>query len=261
MSIAFSVDLEPNKDGSFDGVKEAMNWFDAVVPRGTVYATYRVANEHPDLVDSLATDHEIGAHIHPREFGHDHDQFARLEQSRQRELIKRTRTAIAVATGCNPVAVTAFRAGRHSASLTTLSVLTDLGFTVDASTNVNYDTLPAELAHAQEPIKLENGLVELPTSYYRPSLFSADGLRRIDNRTITATASTLREDSLLCSGLRALRMLFASTDGVISMYMHPYDATEYHEDLVNVGQPFRDRIERLFTDIERFVSASDITDY
>lgn len=136
--LAFSVDLEPNKDGTLTGIEKAMAWFDETVPRGTVYTTYRIATELPDVVAALAVDNEIGVHVHPREFGHDHDQLAELSTDRQRGLIRRTRAAVAEAASMRSDDIVSFRAGRHSASEATFAVLADLGFTVDASINVRY---------------------------------------------------------------------------------------------------------------------------
>lgn len=258
MQLMFSVDLEPNKDRSVDGVADAMAWYDRVVPSSTVYATYRIAEELPGVLKQLARNHEIGVHVHPREFGHEHDQLAQLPEARQRDVIEQTRVAVAAAIDVNATELTAFRAGRHSADLTTLDVIRDLGFVVDASANLNYEWLPEYLARASGPTVLGNGLLEIPTSYYEPSLFSMLGLRRFDNRTVTATASTLRSDSVLCSGVRAVESLFARADGVVSMYMHPYDATTHHRELQNAGQPFRNRIEHLFSTVDQFVTASEI---
>ena len=33
--FAFSVDLEPNKDDTLDGIRDAMEWFDETIPRFT----------------------------------------------------------------------------------------------------------------------------------------------------------------------------------------------------------------------------------
>jgi len=78
MRLAFSVDLEPNKDRSFAGIHEAMDWFDEVVPRGTVYTTRQIASKQPSIVKDLSENHEIGVHVHPKEFGYDHDDLASL---------------------------------------------------------------------------------------------------------------------------------------------------------------------------------------
>lgn len=255
MSVAFSVDLEPNKDGSFDGVGEAIRWFDEVVPRGTAFVTHRIATERPDIVGDLAPNHEIGVHVHPREFGHDHDQLAELPADRQRELIEQTRIALR---SIVDQPVDSFRAGRHSLSLDTVSVLSDLGFETDASVNVRYrDYLPDEIPERRAPFTFDNGMVEIPTSYTVPSLVSLPGLRVFPARTVTATANTLRNDLRLCSGIRAVRAVFADAD-VVSMYMHPYDATDYHGDLQNAGETFRDRAERLLGDVEDFLTISDV---
>lgn len=112
--LAFSVDLEPNKDGTFAGVADAMTWFDNVVPNGTVFSTYSIAVEQPGLLAKLASAHEIGVHIHPREFGHEHDQFAELSRTRQREILSTSREAIAEASGLRESQIVSFRAGRHS---------------------------------------------------------------------------------------------------------------------------------------------------
>ncbi|MBX0285481.1 polysaccharide deacetylase family protein [Halomicroarcula sp. F28] len=258
--VAFSVDLEPNKDDTLDGVAEAMHWFDDVVPRGTVYATHRIATELPEVVADLAADHEIGVHVHPREFGHEHDQLAELDADRQRELIRRTRSTLAEAASVDKREVTAFRAGRHSASETTFDVLQKLGFEVDASINVRYtDYLPESLTARQKPFTLDSGLFELPTTYARPPLLSRVGLRLYPNRELTATANTLRSDRRGCSGLRALAWLRDETTG-LSMYMHPYDATDHHADLENTGSQFRNRIRELFEPVNSkdFVSAGDL---
>jgi hypothetical protein len=258
--FAPSVDLEPNKDDTFDGVAEAMSWFDRVVPRGTIYATYRVATERPEIIESLTETHEIGVHVHPREFGHDHDQFAELGADRQRDLLEETRTALADAAGLDETDIVAFRAGRHAANETTLDVLADLGFTVDASVNVRYrEYMPADVTGRSTPFEHESGLVELPTTYGEPALFSRVGLRAGPGVTFTATAHELRSDRRLCSGSRALRWLFEATDGVVSMYMHPYDATAHHSDLENSGQAFRDRLTKLLDWSDRtLVTASDV---
>lgn len=256
--IAFSVDLEPNKDDSLTGVKEAMEWYKEAVPRGTLYVTYRIATELPDVVASLAETHEIGVHVHPREFGHENDELAELPPERQRDLISRTRTTLSEAGGISEDRITTFRAGRHSASEETFDVLRTLGFTVDASINVRYDEyLPAGLRTQSDPFLLSNGLVELPTTYITPSLLSRVGLRVFPQRTVTATAATLRSDSLLCSGLRAVRAILSANVPVVSMYMHPYDASSYHG-LQNGGQTFRNRVETVLSEENRFLSASEV---
>lgn len=258
--VAFSVDLEPNKDDTLDGVAEAMRWFDDVVPRGTVYATHRVATELPDLIADIAIDHEIGVHVHPREFGHGHDQLAEVNADRQRELITVTRMRLAEAAGVDEHEVTAFRAGRHSARETTFQVLADLGFEVDASVNVRYTNyLPESLTAKQDPFRLDSGLLELPTTYGRPSLFSLERLRLFPGRELTATANTLRSDRRGCSGLRALSWLRDEMNG-FSMYMHPYDATTHHTELDNNGTEFRERVECLLDPVpsSAFVTAKDL---
>lgn len=260
MSVAFSVDLEPNKDGSFEGIAGAMDWFSDLIPRGTVYTTYRIGAKRPEIVDSLAADYEIGVHVHPQEFGHDHDDLAALPYDRQRELIDETRTTVAKAAGVEPAELTAFRAGRHRASPTTLSVLADLGFTVDASVNVRYrEYMPDAVTNHMRPFKHKNGLVELPTTYGEPPLLSRVGLRAGLNGNVTATAHELRTDRRLCTGLRALSWLFEAINGVVSMYIHPYDATTHHATMTNAGGQFRRRLEILFETSDRsFVTASDV---
>lgn len=258
--IAFSVDLEPNKDDSMDGIREAMEWFDQTIPRGTVYATHRIARELPEVVSMLAEDHEIAVHVHPREFGHEHDQLADLAVERQRELIATTRESVAEAAGMDREDVVSFRAGRHSASEETFDVLADLGFEVDASINVRYtDYLRPLLTERTKPFHMDTGLLEVPTTYYRPSVLSRAGLRIFPQRELTATANTLRTDSLTCTGTRAVRGLISSTSGV-SMYMHPYDATEYHGDLPNAGPVFRDRLEEILSAVDpsTYVTATDL---
>lgn len=265
MWLALSVDLEPNKDDTLTGIDDAMEWFDETVPRGTVYATYRIATELPTVLESLAETHEIGVHVHPREFGHEHDQLAELSAKRQRELIDETRTALADAISTPPSRITSFRAGRHSASLDTLAVLSELEFDVDASVNVRYDDyLPDRLTTRVEPTWIDDELLELPTTYYRPSLLSRASLRVFPQREITATANTLRTDSPICSGVRAIRELFSSTRSGVSMYMHPYDATNYHTALPNAGSEFRDRLETIVADAndgDAFVTATDVRDH
>lgn len=259
MWVAFSVDLEPNKDGSLDGIRDAMEWFDDTVPRGTVYATYRIARELPDVLERLAEDHEIGVHVHPQEFGHERDQLAELSSTRQRELIRTTRHALADAASITPEGITAFRAGRHSAGRDTFAALSELGFAIDASVNVRYtDYLPKSMTSRTEPFSLDNGLVELPTTYYRPPLLSAVGVCASPHRTVTATANTLRTDSWICSGDRSIRGLFAAVDSGVSMYMHPYDATTYHDSLENNGPEFRRRVTELLGDGTKFVTASAV---
>jgi hypothetical protein len=261
-SAALSVDLEPNKDDTMDGVRDAMEWFDQTVPRGTIFATHRIATEMPDLLAMLAEPHEIGVHVHPREFGHERDQLAELDAARQREVISETRGAVADAVGVDASEITVFRAGRHSASEATLDVLAGLGFDVDASINVRYtDYLPASLTERRGPFSTDAGLLELPTTYVRPSPLSLAGLRVFPQRTVTATANTLRTDSRGCTGLRALRTVFERATSGVSMYMHPYDGTDYHGSLENSGRVFRRRAESLLQELEgdlRFVTASNL---
>ena len=259
MSIAFSVDLEPNKDGTFDGVGEAMSWVDVTVPQATIYATHRAATNRPEILESFVADHEIGVHVHPKEFGYEADDLARLPRQRQRELIGKTRQTVASAAGLNPGDLTAFRAGRHKAGPETLAVLSDMGFEIDASVNIRYrEHMPAGVIDRSIPFEHGSGLVELPTTYGEPSLLSRVGLRAGLGGNITATAHELRTDRRFCSGLRALSWLFGATDGIVSMYMHPYDATSY-EGLENDGLEFRQRIETLLSETEReFVTASNI---
>jgi hypothetical protein len=267
MRAALSVDLEPNKDGSLDGVREAMAWFDRVVPRGTVFATYRIAADLPGLLADLAPSHEIGVHVHPREFGIEHDELARLDSERQRELIARTRTAVGDAIGVDPAEVGSFRAGRHSASPTTLAVLADLGFAVDASVNVRYrEHLPSVVLDRSAPFQLDTtaafdnyalgDLVEVPTSFARPRPLTRPWLYTRGGPAV-ATANTLRTDRLGCSGERALQMALRSSE-LFSMYLHPYDTTDYHE-LANAGEPFRWRFESLVDDLNsEYLTASGV---
>jgi len=255
----FSVDLEPNKDDTMEGVRDAMRWFDETVPRGTVFATHRIAVEAPDLLAELASSHEIGVHVHPREFGHEHDQLAELPPDRQRELIAQTRFEIADAVGTEPVS---FRAGRHSASRETLRVLANLGFAVDASLNVRYDEyLPKDISERSEPFEL-NGITEIPATHGELPTMSRCGVRALAERPVTTTAATLRADRWGCRGLTAF-MHLAKTFKFISFYMHPYDATNYH-DLENCGEMYRERmekvIERLDNNSVQFVTAENISD-
>lgn len=254
--VAFSVDLEPNKDGSLDGVRDAMTWFNEVVDRGTVFTTYRIADELPGLITELAETHEIGVHVHPREFGHSHDKLATLPADRQRELIEKTRTKITDETGVEPVS---FRAGRHSASRETLAVVSDLGFSVDASINIRYDEyFTADQREQTEPFEVER-LLEVPVTHGTLPLFSRCGVRSAVERPVTATASTLRTDRLGCSGLEAVEHVLKNAS-VGSFYMHPYDATDYHSDLSNSGNVFQTRVERLLAPIksEACVTTSDL---
>lgn len=262
-AIVISVDLEPNKDDTLTGVADAMSWFDRVVPRGSIFATHRIATELPGVVEQLAADHGVGVHVHPREFDHDHDELARLPADRQREIIARTRGALADAAGIDVDQVDTFRAGRHSASETTLSILSELGFRLDASVHVRYDEhLPADLLGRTEPFVLPGtNLVELPTSHTRLSLASRCGLRGALEGPVPATAATLRADRWGCPGLSAVTRVVESVE-TASLYMHPYDATTYH-DLENAGSPFRERLRALVAalrrDGSRFVRASDVT--
>lgn len=241
--FAFSVDLEPNKDDSLDGIRDAMEWFDEVVDQGTVFTTHEIATELPDVITELVPTHEIGVHVHPREFGHSHDKLAMLPIERQRELIKTTRTKLTEVTGVKPVS---FRAGRHSASRETLAVVSDLGFGVDASINIRYDEhFTADHRERTEPFAIE-GIIEAPVSHGTLPLVSQCGVRSVVERPVTATASTLRTDRLGCSGLDAIEHVLANVS-VGSFYMHPYDATDYHTSLSNTGDTFRDRVERLLT--------------
>lgn len=238
--IVFSVDLEPNKDDTLDGIWDAMEWFDEAISRGTVFATHRIAVEAPDLLAELASSHEIGVHVHPREFGHEHDQLAELPPDRQRELITQTRAEIADATGTEAVS---FRAGRHSASRETLRILAELDFAVDASLNIRYDEyLPKTLTERSEPFDLD-GLTEVPVTHGTLPVLSICGVRALMERPVTATAATLRADRWGCSGMDAVSRLATQTE-VLSFYMHPYDATDHH-DLENGGKAFRRRFEEI----------------
>lgn len=256
-AVLFSVDLEPNKDGTLEGVRDAMEWFDRTVPSGTIFTTYRIADELPDLVAELSESFEIGVHVHPREFGREHDQLAELQESVQREIIAETRAEVARAVDQSPEEVVSFRAGRHSASKTTMTVLRDLGFHVDASVNVRYDDyLPSSITERSEPFEW-NGLVEIPTSYAMLPVLSRCGLRRLMTGPLTATSSTIRSDSWGCHGGLAMAFILEST-AVSSFYMHPYDATEYHS-LKNVGLEFRTRFEKCIESIESpFITSSDV---
>ena len=236
----FSVDLEPNKDDTLNGVREAMEWFNRTVPTGTVFATYRIATELPALLAGLSKSHEIGVHVHPREFGYDHDWLAELSVDCQRSVIDQTRTAITEAVGTEPVS---FRAGRHSASRETFTVLKDIGFAVDASINVRYDEyLSEELTKRSEPFKMEE-LIEVPVTYGTLPVLSRCGFRSVFERPVTATAATLRADRWGCSGETAVKQIAANAP-ICSFYMHPYDTTEYHS-IENSGREFRRRFESL----------------
>ncbi|PSP72829.1 hypothetical protein BRC86_11415 [Halobacteriales archaeon QS_3_64_16] len=187
--------------------------------------------------------------------------MAELPFDRQATLIQRTRDALADACSLEVDEITAFRAGRHSASRETFDALAKLGFDIDASVNVRYGQyLPASMIRRRTPFALEEGLLELPTTYIRPEFPSRLWLRTFPSGTITATANTLRTDRRFCSGKRAIQALVSSSPGV-SLYFHPYDATEYH-DLENDGPTFRRRFERfvarLIKDNAVFQTAGDV---
>lgn len=259
MQLAFSVDLEPNKDGSLRGVEDAMEWFNEIVPTGTAFVTYQIADELPDLVARIDSAHEVGVHVHPREFGHDDDQLAELSREKQRLLIEQTREAVADATGRDPEVLTSFRAGRHSCSQVTLDVLSSLGFAVDASCHVRYDEyLPDRFTRRPDPFVLTNGMFEVPTTHVRPPLISRAGINVFPQRTVTATSATLRTDGWRWTGEQSIDLIFDDA-GPVSMYMHPYDATGYHTEVENSGDAFRDRLERVLpADEERFVTVSEL---
>lgn len=259
MQLAFSIDLEPNADGSFEGVRRVTKWFDTHVGRGTIYVTNETAKELPDSVFALARAHEIGIHVHPREFGYEHDQLAELDKEAQRELIGRTRRSVAEAAGLRTGDLTSFRAGRHSASQVTLSLLAELGFEIDASVNVRYDRfIDEEIRTRVTPVRLATGLVELPTTYVTPRILTRVGVDSLPDRIVTATANTLRTDSLLATGTEKIRYVMQHGPEICSMYMHPYDASDYYPDLENTGSVFRERMESCFGFADEFVSASDV---
>jgi hypothetical protein len=255
-AVAFSVDLEPNKDGTLNGVRDAMEWFDRTVPRGTVFATYRIATELPDLLAELAASHEIGVHVHPREFGHEHDQLAELHRERQAELISTTRDAVADAIGKQSVAINSFRAGRHSIGEKIFSVLNHLNFAVDASVNIRYnDDLPQTVYCKSEPFEY-NGIIEVPTSYASLPLLSSCAVRKLMERPVTATAATLRHDIIGCPGTVAVKHILQKSR-LGSFYAHPYDATDYHK-LNNCGRIFRHRFERLINAVDQVETVTEV---
>jgi hypothetical protein len=254
--LAFSVDLEPNKDNSLEDIGKAMEWFDKTIPRGTIFTTFRIAKEMPDLVSKLSKSNEIGVHVHPKEFGYEHDKLAELGKRRQRELIDQTRMAI---TQCTAQELTTFRAGRHSINSDTIEILPSLGFELDASININYNySLPNDIVTHKSPFILNNGIVEVPTTYIEPCLASLTGIRAFPSGAITATSSTLRNDLRGCSGVRAIESIFYKSE-IISMYMHPYDATVYDNNIVGGGEQFRRRIEDIICESDfKFVTMSEV---
>lgn len=256
-AVVFSVDLEPNMDGTLDEIKSVMNWFERTVPRGTVFTTYRIATEMTGLVSELSESYEIGVHVHPQEFGYEHDQLARLPSEQQQTLIVETRQAIADAVECNPEGITSFRAGRHSASEITIGILRDLQFNVDASVNVQYkDYMLPSVRRRSEPFEWD-GILELPTSYAKLPIVSRCGLRRLFVGPLTANASTLKSDKWGCSGLRATSDILRTAE-VGSFYFHPYDASGY-SDPGNAGDKFRRRFERLMAEFQNeAVTASEL---
>lgn len=259
MRFAVSMDFEPNGDGSTTGLGEALDWFDAAVPRGTIFATRDAAEAFGERLAELSNSHELAVHVHPLEFGHEHDVLARLDPDEQRRLVRETRTAIAAATGTPADELTAFRAGRHAASETTFDVLAGLGFAVDASVNRTYRAhLPAAITDRHGPFRLDCGLLELPTTSAVVPLLSRTGLAAPLWRRVTATASTVRADRGLTTGDRRLRAaLAAARPEVVSIYVHPYDVTGYHADLPNAGETFRARCEGLLSMCSAYVTATD----
>ncbi|AGN00942.1 hypothetical protein L593_04965 [Salinarchaeum sp. Harcht-Bsk1] len=229
-----------------------MDWFSNTIPQGTVFTTHRIATEIPGLISELADQHEIGVHVHPKEFGYDHDQLAELPPNVQSEVISSTRGAIADAIGVDPDSIRSFRAGRHSASEATIEILRDLGFLVDASVNMRYTQhLPSSITQRSKPFNWD-GIFEIPTTFDKIPLFSRYGLRG----TVTATANTLKTDRLLCSGTKAIKYLLSATD-FVSFYMHPFDAISNNN---QGGAEFRQRVERLFStsdDKIQYITASE----
>lgn len=263
--IAFSVDLEPNLDGTLNGVKEAMEWYDDTVPTGTIFTTHTVVKELPDMIRGLADNHEIGVHVHPNEFDFDHDKFAKLPIREQTSLIKKTRNKIESECDINAESITSFRAGRHSIDRNTFEVLSSLGFTTDASINIEYgEKIDDSVVDIDSPTPLYDGILEIPTTYTVPRLFSGLGIRALPRRTITATSSTVRIDRRGLSGSEALREIWSQTDSGFSFYMHPHDASGYHTHLENNGETFRNRIEEFLQGIREgtnFVQMSEISEF
>lgn len=257
--LAMSVDLEPNADGSLDGIADAMDWYDELVDRSTIYTTYRIATELPGLVSELAESHEIGVHVHPVEFGFDHDGFANLRRDDKSRTVSETRDALLSVAGVD--AVRSFRAGRHSVDDETLDVLQRNGFDVDASINVNYGGVE-RLMTQRQPCTVTTNFVEIPVSYYEPRWLSKQGLDKVlrRNRYVTATASTLRTDTFVSTGVELLEPLFHDPDlDTISMYLHPYDVSG-HSARGGIGNACRNRFEKVFGWTDEFVTASDVYD-
>jgi peptidoglycan/xylan/chitin deacetylase (PgdA/CDA1 family) len=210
----------------------------------------------------LADNHEIGVHVHPKEFGYEHDRLARLNPVQQQNLIRETRTSVANAADLPEDEIISFRAGRHSIGQTTWRILAEEGFETDASVNVQYEEkVPKRARKKCGVFKLPNDLVEIPISWYKPPLFSLPGLWSFPQRTVTATSSTIRIDRRGCTGYDAFQWLVTNLNTNLSTYLHPHDATDYHKNLDNNGKVFRKRFEKLVHNLDcEQVTASQIAE-
>lgn len=255
--LALSIDLEPNPDGTISDVPEIMRWYDNLVQGSTIYTTYKIATEIPQIVAELSRSHEIGMHVHPKEFGYEHDDFTKLSYENKRKIISTTMEELLSIRGVD--SVDSFRAGRHCIDDDTLNLIREEGFSVDASYNINYGG--AKNIDSKHPVLLSNNLVELPVSYYEPRWLSKQGLNKIlrKNRFITATASTLRSDTRISNGVELLKPLFTDSEiDIVSMYLHPYDLSDNSTNIKNSGAECRARLKHIIKESDSIVSAYEI---
>ncbi len=138
--VAFTVDVEqdaPPYFSSWRGIEEGMPTLLALLERngvqGTFFVTGETAERYPGIIMAAASSHEIGCH------GYDHSRFDRLTMPEQESQIRRATAALQSTTGQRP---RGFRAPNFQYTKNTLKLLTQAGYTYDAS-KARYHRAPA----------------------------------------------------------------------------------------------------------------------
>lgn len=147
-----------------DGIEFLIDAFDDTGGTGTFFIVSDIADTHPELITTIAEQHEVGSHTHT------HRHLSELSRGERRTELKQSKERLEAVCG---VDITGFRAPSFDFTDDHFELLADTGYTYDSSVNPCrsipgwyggvYNTrhpVPASIVNSTAPV----GLTEVPVA-------------------------------------------------------------------------------------------------
>ena len=113
-------------DVGSDGIRFLINAFDDSDNTGTFFIVSEIADSHPDLINIIAEQHEVGSH------GHTHRHLSELTQPERRKEIEQSKALLETVSGTK---VSGFRAPSFDITDDLFELLSDAEYMYDTSVN------------------------------------------------------------------------------------------------------------------------------